>query len=63
VAFFKQAAIVGKLRRTRSGKILRGPRFRKIADGIDYAMRPPSRIRPRSRDERLLSRLGYARKP
>jgi len=63
VAFFKQAAIVGKLPKTRSGKILRGT-IRKIADGIDYAM-PPTIEDPAALDEmtRLLSRLGYARKP
>jgi len=62
VAFFKQAAIVGKLPKTRSGKILRGT-IRKIADGIDYAM-PPTIEDPAALDEmtRLLSRLGYARK-
>ena len=63
VAFFKQAAIVGKLPKTRSGKILRGT-IRKIADGIGYAM-PPTIEDPAALDEmtRLLSRLGYPRKP
>ena len=35
VAFFKTAAVVKKLPKTRSGKILRGT-IRKIADGVDY---------------------------
>jgi len=63
VAFFKQAAIVGKLPKTRSGKILRGT-IRKIADGVEYAT-PPTIEDPAALDEmtRLLSRLGYARKP
>jgi propionyl-CoA synthetase len=35
VAAFKQATIVGRLPKTRSGKILRGT-MQKIADGVDY---------------------------
>jgi len=52
VAFFKQAAIVGKLPKTRSGKILRGT-IRKIADGIDYAMPPTIEDRRARRDDAL----------
>src|SRR5205823_11850064 len=39
VAFFKTAAVVSKLPKTRSGNILRGT-IRKIADGIDWTMPP-----------------------
>ena len=62
VAFFKQAAIVGKLPKTRSGKILRGT-IRKIADGVDYAM-PPTIEDPVALDDmsKVLSRLGYPQK-
>ena len=35
MAFFKTAAVVKKLPKTRSGKILRGT-IRKIADGLEY---------------------------
>jgi propionyl-CoA synthetase len=63
VAFFKQAAVVGKLPKTRSGKILRGT-IRKIADGEQYTM-PPTIEDPGALEDmaRVLSRLGYARKP
>jgi propionyl-CoA synthetase len=62
VAFFKQAAVVAKLPKTRSGKILRGT-IRKIADGTQYAM-PPTIEDPAALDEMgaVLSRLGYPHK-
>ena len=62
VAFFKQAAIVPKLPKTRSGKILRGT-IRKIADGIEFAI-PATIEDPASLEEmsRVLSHLGYPRK-
>jgi propionyl-CoA synthetase len=62
VAFFKQAAVVGKLPKTRSGKILRGT-IRKIADGIEAPM-PPTIEDPAAVEEmaRVLSRLGYPQK-
>jgi len=62
VAFFKQAAVVPKLPKTRSGKILRGT-IRKIADGIEYAM-PPTIEDPGAIEDmtRVLSHLGYPHK-
>jgi propionyl-CoA synthetase len=59
VAFFKTAAVVKKLPKTRSGKILRGT-IRKIADGIDYAL-PPTIEDPAALDDmkQVLARLGY----
>jgi propionyl-CoA synthetase len=62
VAFFKQAAVVGKLPKTRSGKILRGT-IRKIADAVPYTM-PPTIEDPAALEEmaRTLARLGYPRK-
>jgi propionyl-CoA synthetase len=62
VAFFKQAAVVPKLPKTRSGKILRGT-IRKIADGIEYAM-PATIEDPAAIDEmtRTLKKLGYPQK-
>src|SRR5437899_63093 len=62
VAFFKQAAIVAKLPKTRSGKILRGT-IRKIADGIEYTT-PPTIEDPVTLQDmgRVLSKLGYPRK-
>jgi propionyl-CoA synthetase len=62
VAFFKQAAVVAKLPKTRSGKILRGT-IRKIADGIQFNM-PPTIEDPAALDEMgaVLSRLGYPHK-
>jgi propionyl-CoA synthetase len=62
VAFFKQAAVVPKLPKTRSGKILRGT-IRKIADGIEYAM-PATIEDPAAIEEmaRVLSRLGFPHK-
>ena len=58
VAFFKQAAVVPKLPKTRSGKILRGT-IRKIADGKQYAI-PPTIEDPAALDDasRALARLG-----
>jgi len=63
VAFFKQAAVVSKLPKTRSGKILRGT-IRKIADAQPYSV-PPTIEDPATLDEmgRALARLGYARRP
>jgi propionyl-CoA synthetase len=62
VAFFKQAAIVPKLPKTRSGKILRGT-IRKIADGIEYQM-PATIEDPAAIEEmtRVLKHLGYPHK-
>ena len=62
VAFFKQAAIVPKLPKTRSGKILRGT-IRKMADGIEFAT-PATIEDPATLEEmaRVLSQLGYPRK-
>jgi propionyl-CoA synthetase len=62
VAFFKQAAVVPKLPKTRSGKILRGT-IRKIADGIEYTM-PPTIEDPVAIEDmtRVLSHLGYPHK-
>jgi propionyl-CoA synthetase len=63
VACFKQAAVVGKLPKTRSGKILRGT-MRKIADGIQYAV-PATIEDPVALEDmtKVLSRLGYPQKP
>ena len=62
VACFKQAAIVAKLPKTRSGKILRGT-IRKIADGIEYTM-PATIEDPVALEDmgRALSKLGYPQK-
>jgi propionyl-CoA synthetase len=62
VAFFKQAAVVGKLPKTRSGKILRGT-IRKIADAVPYTM-PPTIEDPAALEDmtRTLARLGYPHK-
>ena len=62
VAFFKQAAVVPRLPKTRSGKILRGT-IRKIADGAEYAV-PPTIEDPATLEEMgaALSRLGYPEK-
>ena len=62
VAFFKQAAVVPKLPKTRSGKILRGT-IRKIADGIEYTM-PATIEDPAALEEmqRVLTRLGFPQK-
>ena len=55
VAVFKKAAIVARLPKTRSGKILRGT-MRKIADAEDY--RPPATIE----DPDVLSEIAIALK-
>lgn len=59
VACFKQALVVPRLPKTRSGKILRGI-IRKIADGLAYAL-PPTIEDPAALDEmkQALARLGY----
>jgi propionyl-CoA synthetase len=59
VAFFKQAAVVPKLPKTRSGKILRGT-IRKMADGIPHKV-PPTIEDPAALEHftQVLSRLGY----
>jgi propionyl-CoA synthetase len=61
VAFFKTAAVVKRLPKTRSGKILRGT-MRKIADGQQYKV-PPTIDDPVALDEirGSLGRLGYPR--
>ncbi|MGZ6143198.1 MAG: AMP-binding enzyme, partial [Myxococcales bacterium] len=62
VAFFKTAAVVSKLPKTRSGKILRGT-IRKIADGVQWTM-PPTIEDAAALDEmgKVLERLGYPQK-
>ncbi len=59
VASFKVAAIVNRLPKTRSGKILRGT-IKKIADGADYRM-PATIDDPRILQEitETLTHLGY----
>ncbi len=59
VACFKTAAIVPRLPKTRSGKILRGT-IKKIADGIEYRV-PPTIDDPAILDEitATLSGLGF----
>lgn len=62
IACFKQAAVVDRLPKTRSGKILRGT-MRKIADGDDY--RVPSTIDdPGSLKEieKAVKTIGYGKK-
>jgi len=61
VAFFKTAAVVKRLPKTRSGKILRGT-VKKIADGVEYKV-PPTIDDPAILDEmaEALARLGYPR--
>jgi propionyl-CoA synthetase len=61
VAFFKTAAVVKRLPKTRSGKILRGT-VKKIADGVEYRV-PPTIDDPAILDEmtEVLARLGYPR--
>jgi propionyl-CoA synthetase len=61
VANFKQAAVVARLPKTRSGKILRST-MRMIADGVDF--KPPATIGdPSVLDEirQALANLGYGR--
>ena len=62
VAAFKKVAIVDRLPKTRSGKILRGT-MKKIADGESYKM-PATIDDPSTLDEitQALIRIGYARK-
>ena len=61
VASFKTATIVGRLPKTRSGKILRGT-MRRIADGQPYTT-PATIDDPVVLDEMgdALRELGYAR--
>ena len=61
VACFKVAAVVKRLPKTRSGKILRGT-VRKIADGAPFAV-PATIEEPAALDElrETLSQLGYPR--
>jgi propionyl-CoA synthetase len=63
VASFKIAAVVDRLPKTRSGKILRGT-IRKIADGEPYTM-PATIDDPEILDEvaEALRGLGYAPPP
>jgi len=59
VAAFKQASIVARLPKTRSGKILRGT-MRQIADGEEWRM-PATIDDPAALDEvgAALTALGY----
>jgi propionyl-CoA synthetase len=61
VAAFKQACVVARLPKTRSGKILRGT-IRKIADSEEYRT-PPTIDDPDTLDEirEALEALGYAK--
>ncbi len=61
VAAFKQACVVARLPKTRSGKVLRGT-MRAIADSVEYRV-PPTIDDPAILDEitQALRRLGYAR--
>jgi propionyl-CoA synthetase len=61
VAAFKQATVVNRLPKTRSGKILRGT-IRKIADNEDYKM-PATIDDPTTLDEMktALTTIGYAK--
>ena len=62
IACFKQACVVKRLPKTRSGKILRGT-MRKIADGEEYTA--PSTIDDPAilgEIEEALQRIGYAKK-
>jgi propionyl-CoA synthetase len=56
VAFFKTAVVVGRLPKTRSGKILRGT-MQRIADGQDF--KAPATID----DPAILGEIGTALKP
>ena len=60
VAAFKQAVVVERLPKTRSGKILRGT-MRRIADGEEYAV-PATVDDPAALDEMgdALRGIGYA---
>jgi propionyl-CoA synthetase len=55
VAAFKTVAVVKRLPKTRSGKILRGT-MKKIADGVDYGV--PATID----DPAVLSEIGHSLK-
>jgi propionyl-CoA synthetase len=59
VASFRVATVVKRLRKTRSGKILRGT-IKRIADGVDYQV-PPTIDDPLILDEITadLSALDY----
>ena len=62
VAFFKTAAVVKRLPKTRSGKILRGT-MRKMADGVEF--KTPATIEDPAALEEIrgsFSRLGYPRR-
>jgi propionyl-CoA synthetase len=63
VAAFRLAAVVQRLPKTRSGKILRGTMV-KIADGAEWRI-PATIDDPASLDEiaQALQRLGYAKRP
>jgi propionyl-CoA synthetase len=63
VASFRHVAVVARLPKTRSGKVLRGT-MRRIADGEPYTV-PPTIDDPATLDEirAALERLGYARAP
>jgi len=63
VASFKAVAIVPRLPKTRSGKVLRGT-MRKIADAESYQV-PPTIDDPAILEEikTALRGLGYAREP
>jgi propionyl-CoA synthetase len=62
VASFKQACVVARLPKTRSGKVLRGT-MRKIADAAEYQT-PATIDEPAILDEiaEALRALGYARR-
>ena len=62
VASFKSAAIVKRLPKTRSGKIVRGT-IKRIAEGTDYVV-PPTIDDPATLDEmtQSLGTIGYAKK-
>ena len=62
VASFKVAAVVKRLPKTRSGKIVRGT-IKKIADGLEYRI-PPTIDDPAILNEITadLAALGYPRK-
>jgi propionyl-CoA synthetase len=62
IAAFKQAVVVARLPKTRSGKVLRGT-MRKIADGEDYSV--PSTIDDPATLEEIgvaVKRIGYGKK-
>jgi len=63
VASFKNAVVVDRLPKTRSGKILRGT-MRRIADGVDYTT-PATIDEPATLDEmgEALRSIGYAQAP